>query len=527
MAEPTGAAAQSSLAPNAPSSVDGPRSRCRSAIAKLASELREPMTITLFHTKSTLPKFEAAVRSTQAALQALAEGSAGKLVARSVEVANESDRKLALDRGLQEVTFGEVTGPNEQASIFRGVFGLSFDYRAERQVIPVLSPDRSPGLEFWIANKIREARAEADAVTQTVGVVAKKGTTLDDPFLIPSSGTGPSPTIQRIMQQAVPYYRFVAVDLDHGKAAVDPELPGLLVLQADEDWTDRELARIDEFLMRGDKTVMVFAGAVAMPAHDPGMRARLDTRRFDRLLSGYGLELRPAMVLDPSGAATFPLVRAGGSPETVAAPGVLLLTADQDVSPAQRQLDDTSPIFFRLAELALPYPSPLVLHPERQPRAMLRVLARSSERAWEVQQANLALRPRVGAPAPATGPSDRFALAATVEGTLRSAWAASPLEGMNVPGESTRPSRLLVVASPQFLANPFARASAASAVAKTAPVSKADQELGELARAYAQRHLTATILAFKNGLDWMTAQQDMVVCATLVPSLPPEAPAAR
>jgi hypothetical protein len=46
-----------------------------------------------------------------------------------------------------------------------------------------------------------------------------------------------------------------------------------------------------------------------------------------------------------------------------------------------------------------------------------------------------------------------------------------------------------------------------------------DEERRVISQSYAQHFLTETILAFKNTLDWMSADSDVLACATLV--LPP------
>jgi hypothetical protein len=67
---------------------------------------------------------------------------------------------------------------------------------------------------------------------------------------------------------------------------------------------------------------------------------------------------------------------------------------------------------------------------------------------------------------------------------------------------------VFVVASSQFLANPFARASNPTGAARTllsqAKPSPDAEKLAQLAAPYAQDQLTSTILVFKNTIDWMT-----------------------
>jgi ribosomal protein S14 len=75
---------------------------------------------------------------------------------------------------------------------------------------------------------------------------------------------------------------------------------------------------------------------------------------------------------------------------------------------------------------------------------------------------------------------------------------------------------LLVVSVSQFLANPFARAGNAPPMppqmAMMGPMG-GDQDLQMLAGPYAQRFLTATILALKNTLDWMGGDSDLIAAS--------------
>lgn len=119
-------------------------------------------------------------------------------------------------------------------------------------------------------------------------------------------------------------------------------------------------------------------------------------------------------------------------------------------------LDETFPGFFRMEEVVFPFPSTLVPHPDRQPGASLRVVARTSPKATAVTSATVDLKPkRTLVP---QGEEAQRATAIAVEGKIRSAFAGRPDPAIPAPAESAGKSRLLVVASSQFLANPWARA---------------------------------------------------------------------
>src|SRR6185437_1753638 len=86
--------------------------------------------------------------------------------------------------------------------------------------------------------------------------------------------------------------------------------------------------------------------------------------------------------------------------------------------------------------------------------------------------------------------------------------------------ESKDKSRLLVVSSSEFLANPYARAGnpppMPPQMMMMGPMG-GDEELQMISQPYAQQYLTETILAFKNTLDWMGGDSDLIaVSAKLI-----------
>ncbi len=76
-----------------------------------------------------------------------------------------------------------------------------------------------------------------------------------------------------IIEQALPFYKFEDVDLQNGDAEINKELVGLIITQPGKDFTEKELRRIDQFLMLGNKSVAIFASAVNLKANDATMKA--------------------------------------------------------------------------------------------------------------------------------------------------------------------------------------------------------------------------------------------------------------
>jgi hypothetical protein len=307
--------------------------------------------------------------------------------------------------------------------------------------------------------------------------------------------------------------------LGPGAASVPPDLAGLLVTQPGRALTTEELRRIDEFLMLGHRTVVVVAGAVNVRAHDPAMKAQLDTRGLEKLLAPYGIEMRVEAILDPARSFSVPVVLASGEQVLYRAPGIVLAARGDG-------LHATFPAFFRIPELALPFASTLVAHPDRQPAARLRVVARSTAQAWVDPSSGLELKPSAdGQP---RGEQGERAIAIALEGRMASAFdsPASP-EAAGTRPTSRGPSRLLVISASQLFANPFARAAnppeaRAPASPGAAPRAAnraveleqaAADDLRSLAWPYAREHLPSTVLALIEILDWMVLDDDLLSCA--------------
>jgi hypothetical protein len=90
--------------------------------------------------------------------------------------------------------------------------------------------------------------------------------------------------------------------------------------------------------------------------------------------------------------------------------------------------------------------------------------------------------------------------------------------GVDSPDKSAKPSRIFVVSSSGFLTNPFARAGNGTEMSQfgmNIPMGQ-DEQLLQLAGPYAQQALTETILAFKNTLDWVSGDTDLLAVSAKI-----------
>ncbi len=485
--------------------------------ARLVREgLKQELQVDVYVTRG-LPKHEVFIQDLTDLMNEYERASEGKLHYSIIEAKTDEQRTAAKEAGLQEAAFGEgsETG-QDQATITRGFMGIALKYGSEKDAIPILSPDQQQGLEFWITNKIREIRDRADDLHQKFGIITGKDEIkLSDANLIAAQGGRPGgPNMKGILEQALPFYKLEEVDLQNGDAEINKELVGIIITQPGKEFTEKELRRIDQFLMLGNKAVAIFAGAVNLKASDATMKATLSTQGLEKLLDGYGVEMKKEAILDWGRSISIPVQSQGGQMLWFKAPGVVQSQHDSRLDDKEQLLDNGFAGFFRLDEIAFPFPSTLVTHPEKQPEAQMKVIARSTPRTTVDSSETIEMK--ISSDWKPKGEYGQRSMAVVLEGKIKSAFAGKPDEAIKANDASAGPSRLLVISSSQFLANPFARAGNPPPMPPQMAMMGGlggDEDLQMLSQPYAQKYLTATILALKNTLDWMGGDSDLIAAS--------------
>jgi ABC-type uncharacterized transport system involved in gliding motility auxiliary subunit len=485
---------------------------------RLVRSLKEPVQVDAY-VKTGLAQLDAFVRDLTDLLKEYERQGGGKFKFSIIEPKTDEAREKAREAGVTEQPFGEASATgDESAAITQGFLGLVFKYGSETAVIPALHPARGDGLEFFITNKIREIRDKNDNIKHKIGVITGKDELkLTDTNLIPR-GQGGSPTLEQIIKQNFPFYEIETVDLAGGDSAIDPSFVGLMITQPGADYTDKELRRIDEFLMLGEKSLVVIASAVSMKPNDSAMSAELTLHGLGPLLSGYGIEMQKDAVLDHGAQFRIPVMVGMGTMAWIRHPGIAHVVNDPRFADNERLLDTSFPAFFRMDEIMFPYPSSLVLHRDKQPADVtLKAVARTTPAANVIvaDTVDMSLRDRWD-PKP---PFEQRIVAASAEGKLKSAFAGNPGEGITAPEVAAKPSRVLVISSSQFLTNPFAYAGNGPEQHGQMAMFGAlggNKELLQFAGPYAQKYLTQTILSLKNTLDWMSGDTDLIAASAKI-----------
>jgi ABC-type uncharacterized transport system involved in gliding motility auxiliary subunit len=483
----------------------------------LVQSLKGPLQVDAY-VNTKLPKLKVFVQELVDLLKNYERAGGGKFKYTLIEPETDELRKQAEEAGLSPMAMGDPGEGGDQIAIAQGYLGLVLKYGSEKEVIPQLSPQNSVGLEFWISNKIRELRDKADDIKHKVGVVIEKDELkLSDTNLLPRQGGGGGPSFKSVLSQAFPFYELVDVNLEDGNSEIDQSLDGLIITQPGKAYTDKELRRIDQFLMRGDKALAVFASAVSMKANDAAMSATLDLHGLDKLLAGYGINMKKDAVFDFGAPFQVPVMTAGGV-AAVAHPGIVHVMSDDRLSEEEQTLDTSFPSFFRIEEMAFPYPSTLELLRDKQPEEVaLKVHARTTPDAAvvETETVDMKIR-RKWSRLP---PSGQRIISASAEGKLKSAFPEGDNQGIIAAAQAPSPSRVLVVSSSQFLTNPFAYAGNGPELGGQFAMFGnvgGDQELLMFAGPYAQSYLTNTILSLKNTLDWISGDTDLLAASAKI-----------
>jgi ABC-type uncharacterized transport system involved in gliding motility auxiliary subunit len=478
----------------------------------LLRSMKQNLQIDAYVTRG-LPKLDAFVRDLRDLLQEYKEASGGKLDYTIIEAKDEETKKTAKEAGLAEQPFGEASDTEEKAAVTQGFMGLVFKYGAEKDAIKFLPPDANAGLEFWITNKVREIRDKGDGIKHKIGVLTGHDEIkLTETNLVPANMGKPS--MQQIVTQNFPFYTFQDVDLKNGDGEVDEALDGLIITQPGKDLSEKELRRIDQFVMKG-KSLAIFASAVNVKNGDASMNATLGAHGLEKLTDGYGIGMNKDAVLDFGRSFRVSVMTQGGV-ASARFPDMIDVQDDTRFTGDEQLLDTSFAGFFRIPELVFPFASSLTIHSDKQPEAKVKVVARTTPRSMLDKSDTVDLKPFKKWLL--KGESAQYAIAAQAEGTLKSAFVGGDKQGVDVPEKSAKSARVFVVSSSQFLANPFARAGNGQDMQQFGMMQPmgGDEQLLQLAGPYAQQALTGTILAFKNTLDWLSGDTDLLAVSAKI-----------
>ncbi|HJL17630.1 MAG TPA: Gldg family protein [Sandaracinaceae bacterium LLY-WYZ-13_1] len=425
---------------------------------RLVSDLDDTMEITAYFSSNLPGEFATHERYVRNILEEYEAASGGDVRVRFVDPDEEEEREEAEQAGVREVQHQSIE--QDSVNVVNGYRGLVIRYLGDRQTIPVIQDTQ--GLEYEISQAIRQLVREP----LPVGVVSGHGS--------------PTPTKGlSVLRGALPHYELEEVDVAE---EIDPELRALLVVSPTEEFSEDELRRIDQYVMRGG-SLGVFGGSMnlnlqGMPSASPAQTG------LDRLLGAWGVRMGESLVADAR-CGRVPLRSAIGM-IPVKYPPAPVVVFDDEAS--------AHPVLFRLNQAPFFFTSPLTLDDTFHELGGTTLAQSTEEASWLLTGDNIDLRPRAPQEWTVTGSSGPHTMMVALEGQLPSAFAPGPMsaedEGesdIEAPAQTEREVRVLVSGSAGQLRDEFL----------PDPERSRGQMTGGLALAL-------------NAVDWLAADADLI-----------------
>jgi ABC-type uncharacterized transport system involved in gliding motility auxiliary subunit len=205
---------------------------------RLASSLDDRLEITAYFTENLPPPFNATERHVRDLLSEYAAASDGQIIVRFVNPDDEAKQQAARADGVQPVAHQKIE--EDQVAVVEGYRGMVLRYLDESRTMPVIQD--TTGLEYMVTSAIKELVGER----KPIGIVSGHG----------------SPSLEQgltSLRDVLKLYDLQDVDASQ---EIDPGLATLLIVGPQEPFSDEELRRIDQYVMRGG-SLGVFGGALA------------------------------------------------------------------------------------------------------------------------------------------------------------------------------------------------------------------------------------------------------------------------
>jgi ABC-2 type transport system permease protein len=254
------------------------------------------------------------------------------------------------------------------------------------------------------------------------------------------------PYLSRILQEAHLGYTTRSVDLHGGEEEIPADIKGLVIMGPSRRIEERELRRINSYLMRGG-SVAVFAGGTNITGADTRPTAARAEHNLNGLLEGYGVTVNPDVVLDFQASDSIQEIEQGRARIPMFTYPALAARRD----PGGPGIDTSHPAVFRLPGVILPFVSSITVNNgrARENGTVFTEVGRTSERSV-LQRENFELdalellqrRQQIFGNARAS-----YVVGVALEGQLRSAFAANDTDHPATHAAREHPARLLVVGS--------------------------------------------------------------------------------
>jgi ABC-2 type transport system permease protein len=394
--------------------------------------LTDNLTITIYWTPDQPAPANDDERLLREQLDEYVAASRGRLEVRWVRTDNDERKRQAEGASCTKRVLQTVNTASDQANLAEVFRCITFSYLRSTEQIPFVNPGVE-GMEYQITSIVKKMIDPERAIGFLSG--HEEGS--------PETAL---PYLSRILQEAHLGYTTRSVDLHGGEEDIPTDIKGLIIMGPSHRIEERELRRINSYLMRGG-SVAVFAGGTTITGSDTRPTAARNESNLNALLEGYGVTINPDVVLDFQASDSIQEIEQGRARIPMFTYPALAARRE----PGGPGIDTAHPAVFRLPGVIFPFVSSLTINTSRarENGTVFTEVGRTSERSV-LQRENFELdalellqrRQQIFGNARAS-----YVVAAALEGQLRSAFAANDTD--HPPAHATRehPARLLVVGS--------------------------------------------------------------------------------
>jgi gliding-associated putative ABC transporter substrate-binding component GldG len=333
----------------------------------------------------------------------------------------ELQRRLQM-LGVPQLQFNVLE--NDKYQVINGYLALVVSYGDKQQAIPVVSDTKN--LEYQLTGAIKKVTVEKFPI---IGFASGNGE------------LGNESEMSFAGKKLNELYATQTVDLSKGEE-ISKDIDTLIIAGPKTAFSERTQYVIDQFIMSGKSVIFLINGANV----DDSLQAVRNEGILEKLLSGYGIKIEPALTLDTSSdMASFNQ-------------GYMTFTTQYPffVKVGESGLDQNNAAVAKLQSLIFPWGSPITVSGGRS-EAKVDTLAKTTEQAWLMKD-NFNLSPQ--GDFGATGASKGiYNLAISINGKLNSAFTKYVPKDKETGQylNSTENARLIVVGDANFIKDNFVR----------------------------------------------------------------------
>ncbi len=408
---------------------------------------------------------------------------------------NDAEKVLKeiIEKHASGAAKGKITYSRTESQDPMKVFWVSVSYGSRSTSFPLFmgTDDLKSGVsKADIKERLESAfKRVLPGFVKTIGLVTPRSVPKFNPMMAP-----PPDEFQMLSQMLGEEYNVKHVDLSKGRAPVDVEL---LIVARPEKLSDKELYAIDQYVMMGGRLVLLLdpekLDYQALNGPAPRMMLKEVNANIDKLLDKWGVVYGDSLVLD-SQFLPYPLPVSTASGmifiEQVPYPYFVRATSFAD-----------DPVVRGLQQLVFLWPGYLKVKQMKGIQATQ--LVKTSPKAWTKEIAGqLDVTPHRGeSPTPPSG-AQSYALAVLLRGKFESAFKGEPSPVATKDGTATKDSTATQPAGE-------ARRDESPDNTRIAIVADSDF-VSKLGLDLLDNQGMANLVFFRNLLDWVQAQDDML-----------------